>query len=282
MKDNSTVTQFGCSDSIADKIAKYGWTLSDKPGEMKWINKEMLEVDKKYQRAHSLGKVQGMASEWSWVACGTITVGKRDGDGYYIIDGQHRTLAALRRSDITELPCIVFGVSAVTEEAIGFVRSNTHRKAMSVIDKHRANLVAKDKDAIDIQEIFDAVGTHITKSDSKGGIKCVGTCYFLYKADRQAFIKALKAAYLLSDNNITDRMLGGLWYISHYSEIDISEDSKFYKRLAAIPNVALTKHIAEAVSYYVSGGNKVCAVGILNAVNKGLRRKYKLIDTPQE
>lgn len=89
-----------------DKVQRYGWTMQDKQGEQRQINKNLLLVNDDYQRTASASKILEIASEWSWIGCGVIIVAKRDGS-YWVIDGQHRVLAAKRRSDIKEMPCLV-------------------------------------------------------------------------------------------------------------------------------------------------------------------------------
>lgn len=274
MKSDEVVKHAGC----VDKIKRYNWSVVDSVGVLKWIDKNLLETDKIYQREHAPKKVQALASEWSWVACGTISVGKRGDGEFYIIDGQHRVLAALRRSDIKDLPCIVFDIPTIPQEADGFVRSNTHRKNMSIFDIHRAKIVSKDPVSMDLERLVHSLGLFMTRSGhTTNGIKCIGLCYELYNSNKVEFVKALEIARDISvDNGIQERVLGGLWYIEH-SGIDIGKNTSFYKRLNAIPYSLINKSIAESVAYYAKGGNKEYATGILNAVNKGLRNKYNFV-----
>jgi hypothetical protein len=60
------------------------------------------------------------------------------------------------------------------------------------------------------------------------------------------------------------------------------EDKNFKSRLISIGPDVLMRSINEASAYYARGGANVWGVGILNAVNKGLRNKYKLNVVPEE
>ena len=80
-----------------DKIERYDWKLLDQPGELRMLNKKVLRVDEQYQREATEPKVKEIARAWSWLACGALLVAERDGV-YFVFDGQHRALAALRRS----------------------------------------------------------------------------------------------------------------------------------------------------------------------------------------
>lgn len=107
------------ASKLTSKIDRYGWTVKDKPGEMKMLHKSVLKVHPSYQRHALKQKIASIASSWSWVAAGAIIVGERGGE-YWVIDGQHRVLAAHNRADIDKLPCIIFVTDDVKQEARGF------------------------------------------------------------------------------------------------------------------------------------------------------------------
>src|SRR4051812_44439221 len=100
------------------KVEKFGWIIVDKRGVAMDIPKCSLHVDKSYQRdALGSSKILRIAREWSWIACGRLIVGIRPDGSYVVIDGQHRKLAADKRSDIADLPCEVFEVLGPSQEA---------------------------------------------------------------------------------------------------------------------------------------------------------------------
>jgi hypothetical protein len=139
------------SDTKLTKIERYGWKLYDQPGELKLINKRKLNVDHVYQRDASRSRIRSIASDWSYVACGAIIVADRMGQ-YFVIDGQHRVLAANSRADIELLPCIVFKSVGVQKEAGGWIKVNTRRRQPCSIDQFKAMIVSGDEDAIYLDE----------------------------------------------------------------------------------------------------------------------------------
>jgi hypothetical protein len=94
------------------KVDRYGWKLIDRPGVYENIDKKRLGIDESYQRPEIVSKIREMSANWSWMACGVILVARR-GKRFYVYDGQQRTAAAMRRSDIKTLPCLVFDTEAL-------------------------------------------------------------------------------------------------------------------------------------------------------------------------
>ena len=153
------------------KIERYGWVVKDTPGVMMLIDKQELRVNHEYQRQLIASKVSDMSACWSWVACGTITVGIRDRVAW-VLDGQHRVAAAMRRADITNLPCIVFDLDSVADEAKGFLSTNRLRGQMTSVDHFRAELVAGNA----VAKLFDDACKELelvitSSSPGTGGIK---------------------------------------------------------------------------------------------------------------
>lgn len=99
---NEMATASGRSSNTVTKVERFGWTIKDAPGVMTLLDKKVLQIHQDYQRQAIVSKIRAITATWSWVACGAIIVGKRCGE-YWVIDGQHRVLAARQRADITAL-----------------------------------------------------------------------------------------------------------------------------------------------------------------------------------
>lgn len=137
------------------KVERYGWTVRDKPGTLRWLPKDQINVDRRYQREHdNHRKIIRLASRWSWVACGCINVARRPDGSLYAMDGFHRVLAAMRRSDIEQLPCIVFDVATVEQEAAGYLATNTDRNGLKSVEKFKAKLEAADPLALQVVDLL--------------------------------------------------------------------------------------------------------------------------------
>lgn len=265
----------------ADKIARYGWAAADERGEFRLINKRLLLVNRDvYQREGIKGKILELASTWSWIACGALIVAARDGK-LWVVDGQHRKLAADRRSDIQDLPCMVFNVAALKDEAKAFLSTNTNRRNVSALDKFRASLAARDLVAIRVQEAIDVAGLRITTASTEArAFKSVGQALKLASADYDSFLAVLMLCGELAAAEacpVHSRLLSGLHYI--HCRIDGGiETPRLRKRIKQIGSSALVHAANKAAAYYGQAGGKVCADGMMQAINNGLHSKFVMAD----
>jgi len=264
-----------------DKIEKFGWRLVDDPGELRMIDKNALGIDPEYQRDASPGRVRAIASAWSWVACGAITVANRDGK-LWVIDGQHRVMAARSRSDIRALPCIVFETAGRTEEAMGFYRLNTG-KPMSSIETFKALLCGGDEVAAYVQAALVRHGLMIGKRSEPGYVRCIKTLSGIAARSRDDFDKVLRAADAVCwrTSHIHERIVVGIDYIHQHCGEGL-DDKRLYQRLVDAGAVRLLAGIGRAAAYFSKGGARVYAEGILAVLNKGLRVKFELDSAADE
>lgn len=262
--------------SNIDKIKRYGWTVRNSPGKMMLIPKHELEVDSEYQRTPVIGKVQAIASDFSWIGFGVLLVAKRN-SRYWIIDGQHRHKAAMARNDIDEVPCLVFETSDKSQEAAGFVDCNTARKAVTAAAKHRARVVAKNELALRIQSEFEKYGLEpMDGGHSLKRINCVHACYKIASRDFMGFKAVLSVASEICEKDkiqIYDKVLYGLFYIHRNYDGGILE-SRINNRIRYIGGEELSKAAGRGAAVLGKGGERQYAFGMLQAINKSLKTKY--------
>jgi hypothetical protein len=266
------------------KIERYGWTIKDKPGVLVSISKHELRIDPEYQRSALPAKIKAISSAWSWIACGAIIVGLRS-DAYWVIDGQHRVLAAMRRVDITDLPCVVFETETVQEEATGFLNLNDKRKAMSSIDRLRAMIASGDAVAIQFNELCADLDVRITSTATSGGtMKSAkwGVNRMGESPVDTRIVLALAAEMSHADNEpIQERLLEGLWYIHKHCNVDLN-GPRLRKRIKQIGTKTLVDAAYAGASFYSRGGARSWAAGMMNAINKGLQVKFTLKTDSEE
>jgi hypothetical protein len=264
--------------SKQSKVERYKWTTKDSPGEYQLIDKNLLLISPEYQREKvTLDKVRMVAQDWSWVACGTITVGLRAGQ-YWVIDGQHRVLGAKRRADIECLPCLVFDTYTVQEEAKGFLNVNTGRKPITSIDKFRAALAADDEIARFVQETFNELGV-VAKATANNPKEIKALDWAIKRAteNRGAFSQVLSmAAELCESMPIQNILLDGLYYI-HTHTSETIYDKRIYQKIKKIGAKGLVDAAKRASAFFVSGGSTVWGTGMLEEINKGFREKIAFI-----
>ncbi len=264
---------------IGDKVAGYKWLCVDKPGTLAMLDKLSLKIDDSYQRDLNHPKTLELASQWSWIACGVLIVAKR-GKYYWVIDGQHRLAAALKRSDIKELPCIVFETEAPKEEAIGFLRSNTNRKPIGAVARHKAAIAAEDPVAQMVHKEIVAAGLEVSTTASRAPqIKCITICTVFARQDMPAFRNVIRVAARLSISAgiaVHEKLISGLWYVHMNIEGGLN-DGRISKRIFDVGALRLIEGAKRAGAFYTRGGPKVFAEGMLQEINKGLHNKFQFI-----
>jgi hypothetical protein len=268
----------GARDTVSggrSKIERYRWRGPvDEPGEFMWLDKSIIKVDHEhYQRNPKVAtEVTKIAADWSWVACGAISVALRDDGDYYAMDGQHRLLAALRRDDISKMPCMVFLVPGVEFEAKGFLRVNTGRRPLTGLEKFRARVTAGDLAAIKVSEFLRAYGYRLTEStEARGGVKCV-TLLANLAQENDEILRAVLGVYRdgFESHAIRERVVHGLAELHRRRAADLFS-KRFIQRCSVVGHDAVIEATAKAAAYYARGGARVFAEGIANALNKGLR-----------
>jgi hypothetical protein len=275
-RDGETVTVGVKGSQRASKIERYGWILRDTPGQLMWIDKGHLSVDHSYQRddVNEL-KVKTLAKSWSWTGCGVLSVARRPSGDLFVFDGQHRLLAALRRSDIRDMPCVVFDCESTAKEAAGFLVSNSERKAVSAVDKFRSMVMTENESAVYVKRALDSLGLEVTKCATRPGqIKCIARCIKLASQDQKAFDSALLITSAICEevSPISEELLTGMFTI--HRKHRLLDDQRFVRRAHQVGRDMLIDGIRKATLASQNRGENVIATGILGAVNKGLRVRF--------
>jgi hypothetical protein len=267
---------YGGKNSTTTKLERYKWKLKDEPGKLRMLPKEKIVVDESYQRVVNEPKAVGIARAWSYVACGALIVAYRDGV-FYAVDGQHRLAAALRRADITHLPCIVFETDDSKQEAKGFLDANTFRKALTSLDKFKAQIATGDHAAVAIHKMLEASGYVASKTEKARGVRCVAVLmrnYIINKEDFEAAWPAIVAS--ASGGAIMERTVDGLVWIEKHAFEGTLAEAKWIKRVQAVGQPALLEAAAKASAYYARGGAAVWGQGMLRAINHRLKEKFQV------
>jgi hypothetical protein len=264
-----------------DKVTRYGWGVKDEPGYFAMIDKNKIVIDRSYQRDLNKSKVLGIASDWSWIAFGVISIAIRDGV-YYCINGQHRVAAAMKRSDIRQLPCIVFNTQSPKEEAAGFLNNSTLSKPISSYAKFKAAVIAEDKTALFVSNLLNKYQLKVSESDTPSSIRAIGRVLDLAKTDPVKFETVLGFCYELCHPNaqISKIIIDVIDYIHSHVENDgygITEKA-LAKRILSIGPEALTASATRASAIMGRATIKIYAMGAMEAINKKLQHKY-ILDT---
>jgi hypothetical protein len=253
------------------------WQLRDKRGEFRLIDKSDLKIDDDYQREASGNKVQAIARGWSWIACGAIIVGERDGM-YYVVDGQHRVMAARRIADIRELPALVYQTESKKEEAQGFLNANTRRKPMTSIDRFKASLVVGDPIAIRAQQLIVASGRAVNLSAHSGTVACVGVIQRRLQEHGAAFENLWPLLVEVCEGHaFNGKLLDGLLYIEvHLPAGQSLMDRRWRERILSAGYGRVLTGANRGAAFFAHGGKKAWASGIVEELNKNCRIRLEL------
>lgn len=241
-------------------------------GAFLWVDKSTLQIDHEYQRkCVNQHRVREIARCWIWAACGVILVSRRPDGSLWVYDGQHRVLAALLREDISSLPCLVFDMDALSDEAAAFVAANTVRGPMRATEKFRGLLVAEDEIALEVQRIAKSCGYAIG-GDGPRSLRCVGTLLRLAKTNTPVLkdVLALLAELYGTDAVHEDVMQGVFWL-----EVSLRKGGQTLCRghnkaaLMQRTPARLKDAIRRAKEHFGRSGEKVCAEAIVQELNRG-------------
>jgi len=147
-----------------------------------WIRFSDLSVEPIYQRDVVWARISYLAKNWRGSDIGIITVSFRDGK-YWIVDGQHRYLAALELGlEDTKVLCHVHRDLTVEQEAKLFASLNDQR-APTAYDRFKAGLVYGDRIAIGVDKATRRHGFFVSSSSARGKISCVAKLMELERRD---------------------------------------------------------------------------------------------------
>jgi hypothetical protein len=182
----------------------------------------------------------------------------------------------MRRSDIKDLPCIVFDALELKQEAKGFLGANTLRKPLTGIDKFKALLTIEDDSALLVHNLITRAGYRISSQPTSGEpyIKAV-TTLLKYAASNPELLKQIWPLWLLIANGgpLYERVMGATWFIESSLAGSSVSLLKNPWRVAIINlgNKGILDAIARACAFYAKGGERVWASGVIEALNRGRR-----------
>lgn len=257
-----------------DKVDKYDWKKLDAFGVQKMICIDDLHIDTMYQRSPCSARVIfEIARNFSWANFGVISVCQREGkNGYWVVDGQQRIIAAKKRGDIVEVPCIIQNVKSIEQEASAFVSINTSRKPVSSIDKFNAAVIANMQPQKDIYNWCLQQQITIGQNADKRNIEFTGILLDLWKSNAECSKAAILAQLAVCDEKPPRNELhrGFFWLLQKDVQLHLYID-----KIVALGGKV--KCISEIRSFCIetsrNPSNEACGRAILRLINKGLRNK---------
>jgi hypothetical protein len=176
---------------------------------LQWIAVELLVVDTEYQR--EIGRrgtinVMQIAEHFDWSKFAPVIVAPMEGGQFAIVDGQHRTTAAMLRN-IDRVPCQVVQADRA-KQAAAYAAVNGNITKTTPQQLYYARLAANEPDALEIANVCSAAGVEVIRrniplSEMKVGqtqaIGALARCLKLY--GRDTLITALQCITQTADGN---------------------------------------------------------------------------------
>jgi hypothetical protein len=276
---SETVTPKG---RAVDKVARYKWLSRNSPGQLQYVAKSLLNVDARYQRALNNAKRLRIASSFNWAAFGVLIVARRDDGSLWVIDGQHRLMAAQSRSDVQEVPAVIFEFGAnLVDEATDFLIANKDRKPLTGVDSFKAMVVSEDPIALEVQRMIHDAGRTVGESTPIARrIRCVKAMCNCMSANAEAMRRIWPLIVeLMGEHDLDNRLVQGMhWLECHLTDPTGNPRSltelETQRKLVAAGYTAVLRAIGDAAAYFNRGGQVVFARGILKVVNH--RRRIRL------
>lgn len=263
------------------KVDRYKWRLHNGPGELRWIDKQLLNIDHTYQRdVISITRVAAIRADWNWIACGTLIVAEREDGTFWVVDGQTRKRAAEPRADVPKLPCLVFQSTEKAFEAKAFKDVNENRGAVKSTQKYKAALVAREPAALSLQAALDEVGLRVGSGDGPNTVCCVVALLNLFAdgAAKEELWPIIVEMSIFKEQHIIDKVVIGMRYVRSIllktGEHSLSEPHN-RERLIEAGMDAVAEEINSTAKYFKKGGERIYGQGVVKAVNKN-RRTRKL------
>lgn len=267
------------------KETRYKWRTDTKPGQMEWIHKSKLLIDPTYQRRPTEQHLLRIAARWCWPAIGALTVVRRENGELYVVDGQHRKMAADRRTDITSLPCLVFDSKDLSvdtgeqqREARVFLEANVGRKAVSAIAKYRTAVALGQPDALIAQKLVQEAGRTVEEGGSNAStIRCIARLLFWIREEPERLQRLwpclIKAA---EGQTFSEILLDGVLYLDGHNSAGPKLSAKWLARIEEVGQKNLISAAQKAAMTYARGGAKVWAAGMLDVLNFKMHDRNRL------
>lgn len=254
------------------KVEQYKWLMTGTPGELLYLNKNVLEIDHTYQRNAKNARVLKLAKRWNWLACGVLTVAQRNGR-YYVVDGQHRLMAALKRSDISRLPCLVFESAEMRNEAVAFRDANKERRPITTFEQWNADLVAQDEPTMFVHALITQAGRIPAQVAGPTNVRCLSSLVAAARNAREELGRVWPLAVQVCQGNaLHERVLGALMYLEcNLADGQSVADKRWREKILRLGYKGILDSAQRAATFYVKGGPKVWALGVMQEINKGSR-----------
>ena len=259
------------------KAKQYGWVKTGDHGKACIIPIADINIDRSYQRG-SLTNVKTLriASNFNWIAFGSLVIMERTNGKLFVVDGQQRLFAASRRGDINKVPCIIFKSDGRDHEARAFLSLNVDRTPVSSFNKFSASVKAALNPEYEIATWLKTQGLYVTSAGKyERGIGFPTVLVQLWKQDDDA---SKRVIIIQREINGSKPLHGighrGLWWLQH-KKIDVSAYADIIKRCGG--SIAIQRSIKTIeLETGLKASVRTCGLGVLSLINSKLHNRINI------
>ena len=182
------------------------------------------------------------------------------------------------------MPCLVFPLQFVRDEAIGFLTTNNERKPPSIAEKFPALLAVKDPVATKAQALLAGSGLHVQASGvharPAGDFYAIGELLRALRSSEKAITVIWPVLVeVCTGRVISGRLLRSLMALEkrlggHASLVD----PRWRERLTAVGAAAIERAVRDMAAAEGKHTERGAAMAISALLNKGLTKNKLLVD----
>lgn len=148
---------------------------------LEWVRAGDLEIDTDYQRDYNENHGRRLTGEFDTRRLGAITVFRRLDGSMWIVEGQHRWRTALDLfGEDYLLPALVISHGTREDEAFAWGANKRH-KGTRGHEEHKADVMAEDPTAMEIEKILHNEGLDVGGSSGAYRIQGVKAIYEIHE-----------------------------------------------------------------------------------------------------
>jgi len=216
--------------------------------------------------------VNYLVRHWTWVGCGTLTVALRPDLVWVVMAGQHRLAAAMRMDWVDLLPCLVFELDSLTEEALGFLASSDAH-AVATVDKFKAMVLAGERHALVVQDMVSSIGRNVSGAAGATTLACIGQILSCVRTD-EAAIKRIWPVLgeLCSGQVISGEIIKALFFLETHQSPGVSlSQPRWRQKIISTGLSKLVERMQASATHYGNRHARALSEGCGLLLNHGAR-----------
>lgn len=247
-------------------------------GKEMWIALRELEPHPQAQRKFDPNHAATIAHDFDPALMGTLTVAETKKGRRWIVDGQHRKVAALRFVNGDGNQCVKCNVIEVEDDAEAarlFLGLNKHKTVLT-LDKFMVRVTAKDPIALGIVGVLARYELHIDRTRGAGVVQAVDALESVFNRQRGALllervVRTLHHAWGTDPDAYNGQLIRGLTLLLSRFGAAVEDDDlirKLAKSGGPLNLIGRARNLRTAMGVSVAQAVYEC---IRNEYNKGRR-----------